>query len=163
MQDHAIKTKCSTLIFPWLPPYLSTPKPDKRSSPGIRRRLVNNMHDQQLPTDILHTTINSIHFFTQSSSPFLLTYHLRLPLLITVEIGSTPSSLLNSSLVLMSFMETPHIHIIICISALLKFNPTLTSNELVSLHKSCCFWRNWHTLDISSPAGELWISHCIAM
>ena len=34
-------------IFPGLPPYISTPKPDKRSSPGKRRRLVNDLHDQQ--------------------------------------------------------------------------------------------------------------------
>ena len=34
-------------IFPGLPPYLSTPKPDKRSSPGKRRRLANDLHDQQ--------------------------------------------------------------------------------------------------------------------
>ena len=34
-------------IFPGLPPYLSTPKPDKRSSPGKRRRLANDLPDQQ--------------------------------------------------------------------------------------------------------------------
>ena len=55
-------------------------------------------------------------------------YHLSLPLLMKVVIGSTPTSLLNSSFVLLSFNEIPHIHIIICISALSNFNPTSTSN-----------------------------------
>ena len=42
-------------------------------------------------------------------------------------IGSTPTSLLNSSFVLLSFMEIPHIHLIICISSLSNFDPTSTS------------------------------------
>ena len=128
-----LKQNAVHLIYPLLPPYISTPKPDKRSSPGICRRLVNNLHDQQLPTDLLHYTINSIHFFTQSSSPSLITYHHKLPLLITVVMGSTPSSLLNSLLVLLSFMETLHNHLIICISALSNFSPTSTSKGIVSL------------------------------
>ena len=75
---------------------------------------------------LLPSTIYSIHFFTQSFSPFFSTcpYHLSLPHLMTVVMGSTPSNFLNSSLVLLSFMETPHIHLIICISARLNFNPT---------------------------------------
>ena len=73
-----------------------------------------------LPTGLLPSTLYYIHFFIQSSSPFLITcpYHLSLPLLMTVVIGSTPTILLNSSFVLLSFMEIPHIHIIIRISAL---------------------------------------------
>ena len=51
--------------------------------------------------------------------PVLITcpYHLSLLLLMTVVIGSTPTSLLNYSYVLLSFMEIPHIHLIIYISA----------------------------------------------
>ena len=84
---------------------------------------------------LLPSTLYSIHFFTQSSSPFLITcpYHLSLPLLMKVVIGSTPTSLLNSSFVLLSFNEISHIHLIICISALSNFNPTSTSKGLVSL------------------------------
>ena len=55
-----------------------------------------------------------------------------LPLLMTVLIGSTPPKFINSSLVLLSFMETSHIHLMICISALSKFNPTSASKGLVS-------------------------------
>ena len=47
--------------------------------------------------------------------------------------GSTPTSLFNSSFVLLSFNEIPHIHLIISISALSNFNLTSTSNGLVSL------------------------------
>ena len=54
-------------------------------------------------------------------------YHLSLPLLMKVVIGSTPPSLLNSSFVLLSFNEIPHIYLIICISALSNFNPTSTT------------------------------------
>ena len=88
-----------------------------------------------LPTGLLPSTLYSKHFFTQSSSPFLITcqYHLSLPLLMKVVIGSTPTSLLNSSFVLLSFNEIPHIHLIICISALSNFNLTSTSKGLVSL------------------------------
>ena len=72
-----------------------------------------------LPTGLLPSTIYPIHFFTQSSSPILIIcpYHLSLPPLMKVVIGSTPTSLLNSSFVLLSFNEIPHIHLIICISA----------------------------------------------
>ena len=77
-----------------------------------------------LTTGPLPSTLYSMHFFTQSSSLFLITcpYHLSLPLLMTVVIGSTPTNSLNSSLVLLSFMETPHIHrIICCIFGFLKY------------------------------------------
>ena len=58
------------------------------------------------PTGPLHSTLNSINFFTQSSSRFLITcpYHLSMPRLMTVVIGSTPTSLRNSSFVLLSFI-----------------------------------------------------------
>ena len=61
--------------------------------------------------------------------PVLITYpyQLSLPLLITVVIGSTPTNFLNYSLVIRCFMETPPIHLIICISALASFNPTSAS------------------------------------
>ena len=39
-------------------------------------------------------------------------------------IGSTSTNFLNFSLLLLSFMETPHIHLIICISARSNFHPT---------------------------------------
>ena len=73
--------------------------------------------------------LNSIHFFIQASLHFLITcpYHLSLPLLMTVVIGSIPTSLFNSSPVLPSFMETPHIHLTIRISAL----SNLTQHQLV--------------------------------
>ena len=87
------------------------------------------------PTGLLPSTRYSIHFFTHSSSLFLITcpYHLSLPLLMTVVIGSTSTKCLNSSLVLLSFIETPHSHLIICISALSNVNPTSASKGLVSL------------------------------
>ena len=80
-------------------------------------------------------TLNFIHFFTQSSLLFLIRspYHLSLPLLMTVVIGSTPTILLNSSFLLLSFMDIPHIHLNICISALSNFNPTSISKGIVSL------------------------------
>ena len=80
-----------------------------------------------LPTGLLPSTLYSIHLFTQSSSPFLITcpYHLSLPLLMKVVIGSTPTSLLNSSFVLLSFNEIPHIYS----SASLLFQ-TLTRHQL---------------------------------
>ena len=76
-----------------------------------------------LPTGLLDSTLYSILFFTQSSSLFLITcsYHLSLLLLMTVVIGSTPTNSLNSSLVFLSFMETPHIHLICCIFVFLKY------------------------------------------
>ena len=105
------------------------------SSSAISASTLSNHVFLGLPTGLLPSTLYSIHFFTQSSSPFLITcpYHLSLPLLMKVVIGSTPTSLLNSSFVLLSFNEIPHIHLIICISALSNFNPTSTSKGLVSL------------------------------
>ena len=96
------------------------------SSSAISASTLSNHVFLGLPTGLLPSTLYSIHFFTQSSSPFLITcpYHLSLPLLMKVVIGSTPTSLLNSSFVLLSFNEIPHIHLIICISALSNFNPT---------------------------------------
>ena len=69
-----------------------------------------------LPIGLRKSTLYSILFFTQSSSLFLITcsYHLSLPLLMTVVICSTPTNSLNSPLVLLSFMETSHIYLIIC-------------------------------------------------
>ena len=73
-----------------------------------------------LPTGLLDSTLYSILFFTKSSSLFLITflitcpYHLSLPLLMTVVIGSILTNSLNSALVFLSFMETPQIHLIIC-------------------------------------------------
>ena len=46
---------------------------------------------------VLPSTLYSIHFFTQSSSLFLITYpyHLSLPLLMTVMIGSNPTNVFH--------------------------------------------------------------------
>ena len=68
-----------------------------------------------LPTGILPSTLYSIHFVTQPSSLFLITcpYSLSLPLLMTVVIGWTQTNFLNSSLVLLYFIEIPHVHLII--------------------------------------------------
>ena len=105
------------------------------SSSAISASTLSNHVFFGLPTGLLPSTLYSIHYFTQSSSPFLITcpYHLSLPLLMKVVIGSTPTSLLNYSFVLLSFNEMPHIHLIIFISALSNFNPTSTSKGLVSL------------------------------
>ena len=83
----------------------------------------------------LPSPLNPIHFFTQSSPIFPITcpYHLSLPPPMTVVICSTPTSILNFSFVLLSFMETPHSHLIICISALSNFNPTSARKGLVFL------------------------------
>ena len=88
-----------------------------------------------LPTSLLPSTLNSIHLFTQSSSLLLITcpYHLSQPLLMTVVIGSIPTRFLNSSFVLLSFMEIPHSYLIVCISVLSNFNPTSTIKGLVTL------------------------------
>ena len=74
---------------------------------------------------------NSIHFFTQPSSPFLITcpYHPSLPPLITVMIGS------NSNQFSQLFTCPSVIHLIIFVSALSNFNPISTSKGLVSLPK----------------------------
>ena len=84
-----------------------------------------------LPTGLLTSTPNSIHFFTQPSSPFLFTcpYHPCLPPLITVIIGS------NSNQFSQLFTCPSVFDLIICISALSYFNPTSTSMGLVSLPK----------------------------
>ena len=86
------------------------------SSSAISASTLSNHVFLGLPTGLLPSTLYSIHFFSQSSSPFPITcpYHLSLPLLMKVVIGSTPTSLLNSSCVLLSFNEIPHIHLIIC-------------------------------------------------
>ena len=105
------------------------------SSLAISASTLSNRVFLGLPTGLLPSTLYSIHFFSQSSSPFLITctYHLSLSLLMKVVIGSTPTSLHNSSFVPLSFNEIPHIHLIICTSALSNFNPTSTSKGLVSL------------------------------
>ena len=74
-----------------------------------------------------------VFFLQLYSSRFLITcpYHLSLPLPMTVVIGSAPTSLLNSSCVLLSFMEIRHIHLIICISALSNYNPITARQGLV--------------------------------
>ena len=63
------------------------------SSSAISASTLSNHVFLGLPTGLLPSTLYSIHFFTQSSSPFLITcpYHLSLPLLMRVVIGSTPS------------------------------------------------------------------------
>ena len=82
-----------------------------------------------LPTGLLPSTPNFIHFFTQPSSPFLIPcpYHPSLPPLITVMIGSNQFSQL--------FTCPSAFYLIICISAISNFNPTSTSKGLVSLLK----------------------------
>ena len=109
-----------------------------------------------LSTGLLPSTLYSIHFFTQSSSLFLITcpYHLSLPLLITVVMGSTPTSFLNYSLVLLSFMEIPHIHLIICISALSNFKPNINQqgHSLTSINYDA-----FDTTGIHST-WQLWMS-----
>ena len=96
------------------------------SSSAISASTLSNHVFPGLPTGLLPSTLYSIHFFAQSSSPFLITcpYHLSRPLLMKVVIGSTPTSLLNFSFVLLSFNVIPHIHLIICISGLSNFNST---------------------------------------
>ena len=60
-----------------------------------------------LPTGLLPSTQISIHFLTQSLSFFLITCpcYLNPPHIITVVIGSTPTSFLNSSLNFQSFVR----------------------------------------------------------
>ena len=73
------------------------------SSSAISASTLSNHVLLHLPTGLLPSTLNSIHFFTQSSSLVFITcpYYLSLPLLMTVVMGSTPTILLNSSLVLL--------------------------------------------------------------
>ena len=94
---------------------------------------------QVLPCPLLHSLTMSFLVAHRSSAfnskfhtfllpvLFIFLHHMSIPLLMTVVIGSTPTNFLNSSLVLLSFIETPHIHIILCISALSKFKPTSAS------------------------------------
>ena len=65
-----------------------------------------------------HLHLSSSHVHTIQSLPPLITFMI-----------STPTSFLNYSLVLLYFMETPHINLIICISALSNFNPTVIINR----------------------------------
>ena len=71
------------------------------SSSAISASTLSNHVFLGLPTGLLPSNLYSVHFFTQSSSSFLITwpYHHSLPLLMKVVIGSTPTSLLNSSFV----------------------------------------------------------------
>ena len=98
------------------------------SSSAISASTLSNHVHLGLPTGILPSTPNSIHFFTQPSSPFLITcpYHPSLPPLISVMIGSNSNQFSQ-------LFTCPVFHLIICISALSKFNPTSTSKGLVSL------------------------------
>ena len=68
------------------------------------------------PNGLLPSTLNSIYFFTQSSSLFLITcpYHLSLPLLMKVVLGSTPTNLLNSILVFHRDSTHPSNHLHLC-------------------------------------------------
>ena len=61
------------------------------------------------PTGLLPSILYSIHFFT-------FPHHMSIPSQHITTVIRT--SFLNSSLVLLSFKKTPHIHLIICISAL---------------------------------------------
>ena len=99
------------------------------SSSAISGSTLSNHVLLGLPTGLLPSTPNSIHFFTQPSSPFLITcpYHPSLPPLITVMIGSNQFSQI--------FTCPSAFHLIICISALSNFNPTSTSKGIVSLPK----------------------------
>ena len=93
---------------------------------------------------------------------FLITcpYHLSLPLLMTVVIGSTPTNSLNSSLVLLSFMETPHIHLIICcIFVFLKYTHSVCWCTLAfsagGLSSACQYQSNLRKL----TRGKLLMKH----
>ena len=99
------------------------------SSSAISASTLSNNVFLGLPTGLLPSTPNSIHFHTQPTSPFLIIcpYHPRLPPLITVMIGSDQFSQL--------FTCPSVFHLIICISALSNFNPPSTSKGLVSLPK----------------------------
>ena len=85
------------------------------SSSAIPASTLSNHVSPGLPTGLPPSTLYSTHFFTQSSSPSPTTrpYHPSLPLLMKVVIGSTPTSPLNSSPVLLSFNEIPHIHLML--------------------------------------------------
>ena len=68
-----------------------------------------------LPMGLLPLSLISMNLFTQFSL-FLIkfSYHLSLPLLITVVRDLTATSFINYSLVFLSFMEIPHIYLVIC-------------------------------------------------
>ena len=71
------------------------------SSSAISTTILYNHVLLGRPTDLLPSTLNSIHFFTQSSALFLITYpyYLSLTPVMTVLIGSAPTNFLNSSFV----------------------------------------------------------------
>ena len=80
-----------------------------------------------LTTDILPSTLISIHFITQSSKKILITcpYHLILPLLIIVVIGSTPTSFLNSSLILLCHYLVQMVYISLSVNNIYpSYSPT---------------------------------------
>ena len=77
----------------------------------------------------LHTLFHTVFIIFLITCP----YYRSLPLLMTVVIGSSPTNFLNYSLVLMSFMETTHIHLMIVIAAPSNINKKSASKGLVSL------------------------------
>src|SRR5206468_12797627 len=84
----------------------------------------------------LHALLTiSIHFFTHSSSDFLITCpnHLNLPTLTPSDTESTPSCFLNFSGATLSFNLTPHIHLIIILSVLSRRCISSTFTGQVSL------------------------------
>ena len=83
------------------------------SSSAIFASTLSNHVLLGLPTGLQPSTLISIHFFIQSSSFFLITcpYHLSITLLMTVEIGSTSTILLNSSLVFHGNATHPSNHV----------------------------------------------------
>ena len=85
------------------------------SSSAISESTLYNHVLACLPTGLLNSTRYSILFFTQSSSLFL--NHMFIPSQPTTFNDSCDMLLqptLNSSFVLLTFMETSHIHLIIC-------------------------------------------------
>ena len=113
--------------------------------------LVSMVYLQPCPS-----TLYSIHLFAQSASHD----HTVAYTTSNDSCDRLQNILLNASFVLLSFMEIPHIYLIICISALSNCNPTSTSKGMVSLpcHKSCCYLHYWYPPDLSCPVGELWMS-----
>ena len=97
------------------------------SSSAISASTLSNHVFLGLPTGLLPSTLYSIHFFTQSSSPFLITC----PYDSCDRLNSNQPS--QFFIFLLSFMDIAHIHLIICISAFSNFNPTSTSKALVTL------------------------------
>ena len=103
------------------------------SSTAISSSTLSNHVLLGLPIGLLPSTPKSIHFFTKSLITF--PHHMSIPSQSTTSNDSCDrlNSNQTSSFVLLSFMEIPHTHLIICISALSNFNPTSTSKGLVSL------------------------------